>query len=378
MMVRHILAHLILFGSATIQLAMSTLFVFLSVCFLLAVSALLSGLTLGLLSLSHFELKRKAQMGVRDAVKVYPIRARGHELLVTLILTNVLVNASITALLDSKLFGPVAVLFSALFITIFAEILPQAYLKKHGLRYGAKLSPVINKLLLIFHPVSAPLGRFLDRVVGEEQPVIYTKDELFKIIEEHKQSPYSEIETDELNIVRHALSFGDKIIREYMTPRNVVSMVSASDTLGPVLLDELHSNGHSRFPVLVDGEQDVVGILYLHDLVISKEDKHIKDVMRREVYYVHEEQTLDHALKAFIKTKHHLFIVINSFEEFVGIITIEDILEQIIGKKIVDEFDKYDDLREVAALRAKEVRHHRLQAVKKPIPTLVPDEDVVE
>jgi CBS domain containing-hemolysin-like protein len=116
----------------------------------------------------------------------------------------------------------------------------------------------------------------------------------------------------------------------------------------------------------------------LHDLVITKENKKVKDVMRREVYYVHEEQTLDHALKAFIKTKHHLFIVINSFEEFVGIITIEDILEQIIGKKIIDEFDKYDDLREVAALRAKDVRHHRLQAVKKPLPTLAPDEDVVE
>jgi CBS domain containing-hemolysin-like protein len=68
---------------------------------------------------------------------------------------------------------------------------------------------------------------------------------------------------------------------------------------------------------------------------------------------VHEDFTLYQALQAFLKTKHHLFLVVNSFEELVGILTIEDVLEQMIGKPIVDEFDRYDDLRAVAAAAAK-------------------------
>ncbi|QQS69160.1 CBS domain-containing protein [Candidatus Saccharibacteria bacterium] len=75
--------------------------------------------------------------------------------------------------------------------------------------------------------------------------------------------------------------------------------------------------------------------------------------MRRKVTYVHEDFTLYQTLQAFIKTKQHLFIVVNSFEEYVGIITIEDVLERVIGKLIVDEFDRYDDLRAVAAAAAK-------------------------
>ena len=73
--------------------------------------------------------------------------------------------------------------------------------------------------------------------------------------------------------------------------------------------------------------------------------------MDDKVYFVNEQQKLDHALTAFIRTKNHLFIVVNEFQETVGIITIEDILEQIIGQEIVDEFDRYDDMREVALLQ---------------------------
>ena len=78
--------------------------------------------------------------------------------------------------------------------------------------------------------------------------------------------------------------------------------------------------------------------------------------MSPKVFFVHEELDLSHALNGFIKTKHHLFIVVNNFEEFVGILTIEDVLEQLLGRQIVDEFDAYENLREVALLRAKKER----------------------
>ena len=337
----------------------------LAIAALLACSAVLSGLTLGLIALSHHELKQKAQLGLADALKVFPLRASGHELLITLLLVNMIVNSLLVVLLNVVLNGVLAVLIASLLITVFAAVLPQAYLKKHGLKFGARLSPIINKLLMVFHPLAGPLGKFLDRQTGDNYPVIYSKSEIFKIFDEHRLAPESDISSTEIQIIRHALSFGDKFIREVMTPRRVVKLVAAKDTVGPVLMGELHDSGFSRFPVYQDTPDQIVGTLYLHDLVNAPGSGKVRDIMDHKVFYIHDEQTLDHALQAFIKTKHHLFIVINSFEEFVGIVTIEDILEQIIGKKISGEFDQFDDLRAVAKLEAKEIRkEHSAHLVK--------------
>jgi Mg2+/Co2+ transporter CorB len=82
--------------------------------------------------------------------------------------------------------------------------------------------------------------------------------------------------------------------------------------------------------------------------------------MRVDVYYINEQATLDHALNAFLKTKHHLFIVVNEFEDVVGVLSVEDVLEQIIGQQIQDEFDQYDDLRAVAAKHASKKREETI------------------
>jgi putative hemolysin len=145
-----------------------------------------------------------------------------------------------------------------------------------------------------------------------------------------------------------------------MVPRRIVKMVNHSDQVGPVLMDELYDSGFSRFPVYNGNTDVLVGTLYLRDLVEGRQGGTVGDVARKEVYYVHEDETLYQVLHAFIRTKHHMFVVINSFEEFVGIITIEDVIEQAIGRKIEDEFDKYDDVRAVAKAHAeKEHKSHK-------------------
>lgn len=85
--------------------------------------------------------------------------------------------------------------------------------------------------------------------------------------------------------------------------------------------------------------------------------------MRKAVYYVHEEESLGHALNVFLKTNHHLLVVVNTFEEFVGVVSFEDVIEEIIGKQIVDEFDQHEDLRAVAkslADKEKKIREDKL------------------
>lgn len=346
---------------------MTTTLLFTAVTFLLACSALFSGLTIGILALNHYELKRKAQLGDKNAKIVYPIRALGHQLMVTLLIGNVIVNAAITSLLDTQLNGFVAVILTTIFVVLFGEILPMAYLRKFGLTVSARLAPLLNYLVFILSPVARPMGRMLDKWLGDEQPSIYSKEELYKILEEHRVSDDSDIEADEVQIVRHALSFGDKEVRSVMTPRKVVKTVIKEDEIGPVLIDELHQSGFSRFPVLKgEKQEEFVGTLYLRDLVSMKKQGKVEQVMRPEVFFVHEEQSLDHALRAFLKTNHHLLLVVNTFEEFVGVITIEDVIEEIIGKNIRDEFDQHEDMRAVAKSYAEAERKKREQ---KPVVT---------
>lgn len=355
---------------------METLFLIILGLFLLSCSALFSGLTLGILSLSVFELKRKADLGDAEADIVYPIRALGNELLVSLILGNVMVNSALTVVLDNLLPGDTAfagiitVIIATLVITTFGEILPMAFLKKNGLKFGAIVAPYISVYLNALHPLSGRAGKLLDKFIGGEMPTIYSTDELVKILEEHEISDDSDIKSDEIAMVRNAISFGDKLVTDVMTPESVVTGIQADEVLSPKVLKDLYDSGHSRFPVYEETIDNIVGILYLRDLIdTSKHSKTARTAMDKEVYYVNEHQVLDHVLNAFISTKHHLFIVINEFSNVMGIITIEDIIEEIMGREIVDEFDRFDDMREVASLRAQK-RHAKSRVVGRKKPSL--------
>lgn len=155
---------------------------------------------------------------------------------------------------------------------------------------------------------------------------------------------------DEKKLFLSGLTFSDKKVHEIMTPRGVIDSISKKELLGPLVLDDLHKTGHSRFPV-TDGDIDhIVGMLHVQDLLTLDKKRSVTaaSAMEPRVFYVHEDQTLHHALAAFLRTHHHLFVVVNEFRETVGIISLEDVIEALLGRKIIDEFDAHDDLRAVA------------------------------
>lgn len=341
---------------------------------LILVSALSSGISNGMYSLNHYQIKRKAQLGNRDAKIVYPFKAMGYQLLVTLLIINITTNATIAILLDSRAGGLFAVIFSTGFILIFGEILPMIYMRKYIVYITARVAPVLRKVISFMTPIAKPTSSLLVKWIGNETQVFYSKEELINMLDGQKLEQDSGVALDEARMLRAVLEFGDKKIREVMTPRRMVKIVTKEDEVGPVLMDELHKSGHSRFPVIAEPKHfNFVGTLYLRDLVGEKTTKKIKDLMSPYVRYVHEEESLDHALRAFLKTHHHLFVVVNNFEEYVGVLSIEDILEEIIGKEIVDEFDAHDDLRAVAKSLAEKEKHKRAkaQATVKPEPKVV-------
>lgn len=195
------------------------------------------------------------------------------------------------------------------------------------------------------------VGRWswLDWFRGSSQPgglpQFSSRAELEEVI---KQSP-ALFHSDERARFIAGLHFDTKTIKDVMTPKAMIETAASDDIIGPLVLDELHKTGHSRFPVIRGDIDHVVGVLYLHDLVdLNHKKRTVNDAMRAPVHYIHEDQSLEHALHAFLRVSRHLFIVVNDYRETVGVVSLEDVLEALIGKKIVDEFDRFDDLRAVA------------------------------
>ncbi len=319
---------------------------------LIGFSALFSGLTLGLMGLDVHDLKRKAALKDKQAKTVLKVRSRGNLLLTTLLLGNVAVNAVLAIFLGSIASGVMAGMLATGLIFMFGEIIPQAVISRHALAFGARTAWIVRILLILFYPIAGPIAWSLDKLLGEEMPSVYSRHELLKVIEEHEGSNHSDIDEDEERIVRGALTFSDKTAVDVMTPRSVMMTLKESERLTPALIKRLREAGHSRFPVYDGEENNVSGILYAKELIGRKlSGKTVKAFVDRAVFAVHDHTKLDEVLNAFLKTKHHLFVVLDDFDTLVGLITVEDIIEEIVGMEIVDEFDVHTDMQALAKKR---------------------------
>jgi len=331
------------------------MFVFIAALVLLCIALLALDLRKTYGALPVKELKRRARQQDPLATGLYRAASYGASLAV-LLWTIIVLSAAGSFVLLSHV-APTMLAFLAVAIALAYGFvwMPTGHATNFGIRLAIMAAPALVWLLAKLHPILDTLVAF----ARKHRPItvhtgLFERDDLLALIERQKGQPDSRISPETLDLLTHTLTFGDKLVRDCMVPRRAVHMISADDAVGPTLMQELHDSGHSRFPVYKDKEEDIVGTLYLRKLVTLKHTGHVRDVMDKNVYFVHEEHPLEQVLDAFLKTQHHLFVVVNSFEEFVGIITIEDILEQILGAKIVDEFDQYDDVRAVAAHQAKQ------------------------
>lgn len=337
------------------------------------VGATLGGLSLLAISLQRTynqvpakELRRRARGGDEPAAALYRVAAYGHSLRFVLWALVGLTSAAFFVFVARS--APVWFALSASGALIWVGFvwLSANRATVIGERIATTIAPVLAALLSALHP-------FIDFIVRQvrnhksqaEHTGLFEKADLLDLLDRQEEQVDNRIERPELEIARSALMFGDLIVGDVLTPRRVVKTVSANDDLGPVLMSELHDSGHSRFPVFNGKEENMIGTLYLRDLVNTKAGGKVKDKMAPKVLYLHEDQPLQDALQAILKTRHHLYVVVNSFEEYVGIITMEDVMEQIIGEQIMDEFDEYEDLR-VVAKRMAEREHLRHAAKEKP------------
>lgn len=158
------------------------------------------------------------------------------------------------------------------------------------------------------------------------------------------------ISSYEKALLLSSLQFSQRLVCEIMTPKGMIDSIAKTELLGPLVLSDLHKTGHSRFPV-IDGDIDhVIGVLFVQDLLSLDVKRSVtaEEAMEARVCYIREDQTLQHALAAFLHTHHLLLIVVNEHQETVGLLSLEDTIESLIGSKIDDVFDSHDDLRAVA------------------------------
>jgi CBS domain containing-hemolysin-like protein len=235
-------------------------------------------------------------------------------------------------------------------------------------RWDGPIGAVAALAAKYYAAVLSFLNPLLSRLAGWFPPAnrihlhtgLYEKDDLLKLLNKQNKQLDNRISESDLKIAFGAITFGDKTVGSVMTPRRKLKFVSSDDSVGPMLMDELHKTGHSRFPVTKDSPKStnpqVIGTLYLKDIIGMQAGGKVKDYLRKDANYINEDANLRQALAAFLKTNHHLLIVVNSFEEIVGVLSIEDVFEQIIGQPINDEFDEFDSLRAVAAKEAKQAK----------------------
>ncbi len=243
--------------------------------------------------------------------------------------------------------GIVAAVFVALMYPALARI---KLFSRPGLALYDAWEPALLRFVVKFHTVFSFL-RDTPFYGPEQYRRFDSREELAELIGNAKDV----LSDDERMLMGTALTFRDKTVDSVMTPRTVIDFIKKSEFLGPLVLNELSSLGHSRLPVVDEELNKVVGVLHLRDLLSLdiKRSVTAEKAMEAKVYYIHQNDTLEHALAAFLRTRHHLFIVINDERETVGLLTLEDVIETLIGRKIVDEDDIHDDLRAVAKREGK-------------------------
>ena len=243
--------------------------------------------------------------------------------------------------------------FAAFFtfaILMFSEVIP----KTSGVVYNRALSLVVarplNLLVLLFTPLIWMTGlvtRLISRGKGTAE---VSQDELVVMARLGLKS--GAIDADHAEVIENVLSLESKTVRDIMTPRTVVFSLGADLSVVEVQ-DKGKVLNHSRIPVYDKDADDIVGMVLRRDLLTSsleKGDERVGDLMR-PIDFVAQTVTVDRLLRMFLERGQHLLVAIDEFGGLAGLVTLEDVLEAILGVEIVDEFDQVADLRELARRR---------------------------
>jgi len=197
---------------------LSFIIVFVEVTLLVMASAICSGLNIAIMSIDTAELKRKAKLGNRQAKRVLPLKGKTHLTLASILLTNVAAVSATSLVLEHYFGSLLSGVISTLLIVILGEVIPQALFAKKPLMWASYFAPILRLMIIITYVISKPLELLLDRIIGRKPPEFQSRHELGMMITEHLGQNSSELDDDEVEIIRGALQLSEKRVRDIMTP----------------------------------------------------------------------------------------------------------------------------------------------------------------
>ncbi|CAO1387041.1 unnamed protein product [Diamesa tonsa] len=345
--------------SATPFLPLGVQILIISIC--LCFSALFSGLNLGLMSLDRTDLKILCNTGSeiekRYARAIQPVRDHGNFLLCSILLGNVLVNSTFTILLDSLTSGLVAIICSTLLIVIFGEVIPQAICSRHGLAVGARTILITKSVMVLTFPLSYPTSKVLDYLLGEEIGNFYNRERLKELVK--VTTDVNDLDKDEVNIISGVLELRKKTVGCIMTHIEDAYMLPIDSILNFETISEIMDSGFSRIPVYENDRKNILTLLYIKDLAFVDTDdstplRTLCEFYQNPCHFVFDDLTLDVMFKQFKEgNRGHMAFVhrVNNdgegdpFYETIGLVTLEDVIEELIQAEIMDETDVFTDNR---------------------------------
>lgn len=306
------------------------------------ISAMCSGLNIAFMSLSLADLRRKKKLGNHAATRVLPLRQTSHLTLAAILLTNIGAVSATSLVIEHRFNGLIAGVTATLLIVIFGEIFPQALFTRNALAFCNRLVPIMRLMIVLTYPVSKPLQLLLDRLFGGEHYSLQSRRELGVMITEHLHTDESELDDDEIEIIRGALQLSEKRVRDIMTPIDRVYWLTPDTVLTSQKIDEIKRNSRSRIPILNRKNTKCYGVLLMKELVdinFNERTYRVDDMVLHPAQLVGSKTALDTMFRKFITAKTHL-LPIEREDKIIGIVTIEDLIEEILGHEIEDEIDR--------------------------------------
>lgn len=281
-------------------------------------AGLMSGLTLGLMSLSLVDLEVLAKSGTpqdkKHAAKILPVVKNQHLLLCTLLICNAGAMEALPIFLDSLITAWGAILISVTLILLFGEIIPQSVCSRYGLAVGSALAPVVQILVWICFPVAYPISKLLDIVLGKGHVALFRRAELKTLVNLHgnEAGKGGELTHDETTIIAGALELSEKTARDAMTPISETFAIDVNAKLDRDLMRLILDKGHSRVPVYYEQPINIIGLILVKNLlsIHPADEVPVKNVTIRKIPRIPEDMPLYDILNEFQKGHSHMAVVI--------------------------------------------------------------------
>ena len=320
-----------------------------SLAILIGLSGFFSGLEVALVGIRKSKVVQLFNEGKKGSKALHKLKMNPSWMMSSVNLGNNLVNVGASALATTvamRLFGNdglgIAVGIMTFLILVFGEITPKTYCNANSTKVALRCAPI----LLVFSYVFYPVVKFFEtitngvvRITGSSQtPPPITEDEIKGVIDQGLEE--NALEKEEMELVHGALKFDDTVIRSVMTPRTKMFVLNSKMLLFEAL-PQINQRGHSRIPIFGDTSDDIVGFIHVSDVLkeLEKDNKMVSlEQIARKAVFVSQEKMVSSMLKEMKGRKTHMAIVVDEHGGVEGLVTLEDLLEEIVGE-IEDETD---------------------------------------